>query len=142
MSSTPYFLSCYNTLCEKYQTCGTRSSVLISLNHRVYGAAATKKIGYILGNTTVTRNILTADIFFIYVSHTLRGNGKGMGLVKAFEQEVIKRSTHVGCSNAIMRITMKSCLESSFDFWMKSGFLGGKHANILFKEISCVICEQ
>lgn len=135
--STPYFLRCYNSLCEDYKTNGTRSSLLISLQDLLGIGVRTSK-GYILGTTTVTRSRLTADIFFIHVSNGLRRHGYGMDLVKAFEEEVIKRSALVGYKIALLRITMKACLEHSIYFWQKNGFQGAlSSASVLIKEITC-----
>lgn len=86
---------------------------------------------------TVNRNNLTADIFFVYVSNSSRGYGYGKGLVEAFEEEVKSRSAKVGYKVAILRIVMKSCLETSVEFWLKNGFSGGLDTLLLMKEIKC-----
>ena len=65
--SSPYFLRCYDELCMKYRSEGCRSAVLIGLrrlNDVVVGDSSILG-GYVLGEISLSRSTLTADIFYI-----------------------------------------------------------------------------
>ena len=89
--------------------------------------------GYILGESKLSRSLLTADIFYIFVPQDIRGAGYGKRLVEAFEKESKERSSAVGVKTVEIRILMKSCIRISYDFWIKNGFVGDKKAEVLLK---------
>ena len=127
VSSSPYFMRCYERLCEEYTYAGNRSSILLGLM-RVQA-----NCGYILGESKLSRSLLTADILYIFVPQDIRGAGYGKRLVEAFEIESKERSSAVGVKIVAIRILMKSCIRISHDFWIKNGFVGDKKSEVLLK---------
>jgi GNAT superfamily N-acetyltransferase len=130
VSSSPYFMRCYERLCEEYTYAGNRSSILLGLM-RIQANS-----GYIMGESKLSRSLLTADIFYIFIPQDIRGAGYGKRLVEAFEIESKERSSAVGVNTISIRIVMKSCLRSSYDFWIKNGFVGDKKAEVLLKMLT------
>ena len=138
--SSPYFLRCYEDLCRKYTSEGSRNAILIGLrrvtsvdmyinnNILLWG-------GYILGEIFLSRSSLTGDIYFIYVHTILRKNGYGMKLYQLFERAVIDRSASVGIKTVMIRISLKPCIVHSIEFWKMNGFNGSTNSVCLIKNI-------
>ena len=133
-SSSPYFIRCYDRLCKEYVSLGNRSYILLGLQ-RPPAARTDINIGYILGESKLSRNLLTADIFYINVLLAMRGCGHGKRLLEAFETEAKFRSSSVGFFSISIRIVMKTCIRSSYRFWSSVGFVGDINADILLKTI-------
>ena len=64
-SCSPYFIRCYDLLCKEYVSLGSRSYILPGLQRPL--ARTDINIGYILGESKLSRNLLTANIFYINV---------------------------------------------------------------------------
>ena len=133
-SSSPYFIRCYDRLCKEYVSLGNRSYILLGLQ-RPLARTDDINIGYILGESKLSRNLLTADIFYINVLQAKRGRGHGKRLLEAFEREAKFRSSSVGVFSISIRIVMKTCIRSSHRFWSSVGFVGDINADILLKTI-------
>ena len=134
LSSSPYFLRCYDRLCEEYVNLGNKSYILLGLQ-RPIARTDDITIGYILGESKLSRNLLTADIYYINVSQAMRGCGNGKRLLEAFEDEAKYRSSSVGIFSLSIRIVMRSCIRGSHCFWSSVGFVGDINADILIKTI-------
>ena len=117
-SSSPYFIHCYDRLCEEYISLGNRSYILLGLQ---CPRTDIINIDYLL-----SRNLLTAKIFYINVSLAMKGCGHGKRLLEAFEAEAKPRSSSVGVFSIGIRIVMRSCIirGSSHCFWSSVGFAG------------------
>ena len=134
LSSSPYFIRCYDRLCEEYVNLGNKSYILLGLQ-RPIARTDDINIGYILGESKLSRNLLTADIYYINVSLAMRGCGHGKRLLEAFEDEAKYRSSSVGVFSLSIRIVMRSCIRGSHCFWSSVGFVGDINADILIKTI-------
>jgi len=110
-SSSPYFIRCYDRLCKEYVSLGNRSYILLGLQRPP--ARTDINIGYILGESKLSRNLLTADIFYINFLLAMRGCGHGKRLLEAFETEAKFRSSSVGVFSMSVRIVMKNCIRAS-----------------------------
>ena len=139
--SSPYFLRCYDDLCQKYINEGCRNAMLIGLRRRCCSSDVPllynmMRGGYILGEIILSRSSLVGDIYFIYVHDTMRRNGLATILYRLFERVVYDRGASVGLKIAIIRISMKQCIVNSTSFWNKQGFDGGKESAYLTKSIN------
>ena len=134
-SSSPYFLRCYDRLCEELKSLGKKSYILLGLQRSQEARPYIHNIGYLLGESKLSRNLLTADIFYIHVSHAMRRCGHGKRLLEAFEAEAKDRSASVGVFSVSIRIVMKSCIRGSHRFWSSAGFIGDINADILIKTV-------
>ena len=135
--SSPYFLRAYDALCDKYNSEGNRNALLVGLrltNINKYGHNSILG-GYILGETILSRNSVTGDIYFIYVDDNMRGNGHGTKLYLLFEGVVKERAAKIGVNVAVIRISLKPCIANSVSFWNKHGFEGSKTSMFLTKTI-------
>ena len=139
--SSPYFLRCYEELCVKYRSEGSRNAVLIGLKrvNVVDDVVGSCKIlgGYILGEIVLSRSSLTADIFlYTYVCKKWRDSGNGAKLYRCFEDTVKERSASVGVKvTIVVRIPMKPCIVKSFSFWRNLGFEGFGDSVCLIKKL-------
>ena len=122
----------------KYRMEGCRNAVLIGLrrsNDVVVGCSSMLG-GYVLGEISLSRSTLTADIYFIYVFEKWRDCGNGAKLYRCFEDIVKERSAFVGLKVAILvRIPIKHCIVHSIIFWRKLGFEGSEDSICLIKTI-------
>ena len=122
----------------KYRSEGCRNAVLVGLrrlNDVVVGASSMLG-GYLLGEISLSRSTLTADIYFIYVFDKWRDCGHGATLYRCFEDIVKERSAYVGVKIAILiRIPIKHCIVHSIVFWRKLGFEGSEDSISLIKTI-------
>jgi hypothetical protein len=134
LSSSPYFIRCYDRLCDEYVTLGNKNYILLGLQ-RPIARTNDINIGYILGESKLSRNLLIADIYYINVSLAMRGCGHGKLLLEAFEAEAKYRSSSVGVFSISIRIVMRSCIRGSHCFWSSVGFVGDINADILIKTI-------
>lgn len=137
-NSSPYFLRCYDDLCLKYRSEGCRNAVLIGLRQILGDQISCSGIfgGYVLGDITLSRNSLAANIYFIFICNEWRGCGNGAKLYRYFEDTVRERSASVGVKLVIeIRITIKHCIVNSIQFWRKLGFEGSEESICLIKII-------
>ena len=102
LSSSPY---CYDRLGEEYVNLGNKNYILLGLQ-RPIARTDDINIGYILGESKLSRNLLTADIYYINVSLAMRGCGHGKRLLEAFEAEAKYRSSSVGVFSISIRIVV------------------------------------
>ena len=94
--------------------------------------------GYVLGEISLSRSTLIADIYFIYVFEKWRDCGNSAKLYRCFEDIVKERSAFVGAKVAILiRIPIKHCIVHSIIFWRKLGFEGSEESICLIKTINC-----
>ena len=92
--------------------------------------------GYELGEISLSRSTLTADICFKYVFEKWRDCGNGTKLYRCFEDIVKERSAFVGAKVAILlKIPIKHCILHSIIFWRKLGFEGFEDSICLIKTI-------
>ena len=125
-SSSPYFIHCYDRPCEEHIFLRNRSYILLGLQ---CPRTDIINIDYLL-----SRNFLTAKIYYINVSLAMRGCGHGKRLLEAFEAEAESRSSSVGVFSICIRIVMRSCIiRGSHCFWSSVGFAGDINADILIK---------
>ena len=84
----------------------------------------------------LSRIILAANIYFIFICKEWRGFGNGAKLYRYFEDTVRERSASVGVKLVIeIRITIKHCIVNSIQFWRKLGFEGSEESICLIKII-------
>ena len=123
----------------KYRLEGCRNAVLIGLrrlNDGVVVGASSMLGGYVLGEISLSRSTLSADIYFIYVFDKWRDCGNGAMLYRCFEDIVTERSAYVGVKVGILiRIPIKHCIVHSIIFWRKLGFEGSEDSICLIKSI-------
>ena len=118
-SSSPYFLRSYEKLCSQHIEEGCQNAVLLGMH--VFNDCSQHSCitGYLLGETSISRSVITGDIYFLFVHNLYRGHGFATTLYDYFEKLVVSRSVSLGVKSVTMRITMKECIRSSFDYWKK-----------------------
>ena len=136
-SSSPYFLRSYEKLCSQHIEEGCQNAVLLGMY--VFNDCSQQSciMGYLLGETSISRSVITGDIYFLFVHNLYRGHGFATTLYDYFEKLVVSRSVSLGVKSVTMRITMKECIRSSFDFWKKLIFVGSNNSVCLIKQIKC-----
>ena len=92
-----------------------------------------------LGEISLSRSTLTADIYFIYVFENWPDCGNGANLHRWFEDIVMERSAFVGVKVAILiRMPIKHCIVHSIViFWRKLGFEGSEDSICFTRTTKC-----
>ena len=134
-SGSPYFLRCYESLCRKLNNEGCKNAVLLCIYIFNDSVRDVYVGGYLLGETNISRSIITGDIYFLYVHNMYRGHGHATTLYEYFERVVLARSDSLGVKSATVRVSMKECIRNSFKFWKNLKFQGYDDSICLIKQI-------